>query len=354
MTRAWHGPVRWVGFLVRAGVALTCVLAVAAAVLLHVGPSSHPLLILAPYLPWPWLLLPAVLSLWCTIWLRPVWRWMAALSVVLVAVVVMDLAWGSPDDGERPLRVMTYNAKVLLASQRPGGMEGLASEIAFHDPDVLVMQDAGGLPAMERSTPGLLNSLFGDRQVFFHGQYVVASRYPMSGCRAVRLPFPVEYHERHDFVHCEVQGPNGPFTLVTVHFVTPRQGLLAVRHGGLDGLEAWEGNVMARIEQAHGVAEHLRGVAGPVIVAGDLNAPERSEVVRSLLATGLRDVWSSAGRGYGYTHGHSLRIGLHQSFLRIDHILVSSDIGVQATEVGGALASEHRPVIADLLMQRRR
>lgn len=105
-----------------------------------------------------------------------------------------------------------------------------------------------------------------------------------------------------------------------------------------------------RLVQSGLLAEHLRQMKRPRIVAGDLNAPETSAVVKTLLHTGLRDAFSSAGVGYGYTHGHALKLGM--SFLRIDHVLVSDDIGVVQTEVGGAVASEHRPVIADLLLVR--
>jgi endonuclease/exonuclease/phosphatase (EEP) superfamily protein YafD len=40
------------------------------------------------------------------------------------------------------------------------------------------------------------------------------------------------------------------------------------------------------------------------------------------------------------------------SFLRIDHILVSPEIGVVSAFAGGKDGSEHRPVIADLLLAR--
>jgi endonuclease/exonuclease/phosphatase (EEP) superfamily protein YafD len=85
-------------------------------------------------------------------------------------------------------------------------------------------------------------------------------------------------------------------------------------------------------------------------VAGDLNAVESSPIVRTLLALGLRDAFSSAGRGYGYSHGHSLR--LRHDFLRIDHILVSPQVGVMDSFVGQSNASDHRPVIADLVLRR--
>ena len=61
---------------------------------------------------------------------------------------------------------------------------------------------------------------------------------------------------------------------------------------------------------------------------------------------GFRDAFSSAGWGYGFTHGHSLRP--HFSTTRIDHILVSHELGVADCFVGGKEGSDHRPVIADL------
>jgi endonuclease/exonuclease/phosphatase (EEP) superfamily protein YafD len=107
-----------------------------------------------------------------------------------------------------------------------------------------------------------------------------------------------------------------------------------------------------RLVQSGVLAEHLRLMPKdhPRIVAGDLNAPESSSVVETLLHTGMRDAFSSAGFGYGFTHGHSLKLGL--SWLRIDHVLVTDDIGVTQAYVGGKVASEHRPVIADLVLNR--
>jgi endonuclease/exonuclease/phosphatase family metal-dependent hydrolase len=73
--------------------------------------------------------------------------------------------------------------------------------------------------------------------------------------------------------------------------------------------------------------------------------------MRALLRTGLRDAFSVAGLGYGYTYGHLLPP--HASFLRIDHILVSPQIAVLDCAVGRRGISPHRSVIADLALQRR-
>lgn len=105
-----------------------------------------------------------------------------------------------------------------------------------------------------------------------------------------------------------------------------------------------------RLTQAELLANELAAGVGPMIVAGDFNAPEKSAVVGALLAAGLRDAFSSAGVSYGYTWGHALRLWI--SFFRIDHILVSPTLGVRDCFIGGKEGSEHRPVIADLLLKK--
>jgi endonuclease/exonuclease/phosphatase (EEP) superfamily protein YafD len=313
--------------------------------------SSHPLLILLVYVPLPLLVVPAVFALWVSVFLPAWWRAAAGVSLALVLTVVMGLVWGRADDGVGHVRLMTYNAKVYLAEGRPGGVETLAMEVASHDADIIVMQDAADA-SMLRNSPNkaLWDAMFGSREVYSAGQYIVASRYPLHHCRVGEIPY---RDKTHNFVRCEVQAGERHFDLVDVHLVTPRQGLNALRHEGLAGLPAWQENVSDRTQQAVELAAALRDRRLPLVLAGDLNAPERSEVVRILMSQlGLRDAFSSAGFGYGYTHGHSLRLGL--SFLRIDHILVSDEIGVASVDVGGAMGSEHRPVIADLLLQRGR
>lgn len=337
--------------MVRLLVAAMALLSLFFAWLCHVGPSWHPLLVLLVYIPLPLLSLPAALAVLVSLWLSWWWRAVALGSLALVLTVVMGLVWGAPDEGVGRVRLMTYNVKAYLAMQRAGGPQALAAEFAAHDADVIVLQDSAELePMQDDERAPLWNLMFGKREIFYRGQYMIASRYPLRDCRVGLLQGQV-VDKAHSYLHCQVQVGQRAFDLVTVHLVTPRQGLVAVRREGLDGLDQWRQNLSYRTEQAVALVNQLRGRTRPLVLAGDLNAPERTEVLRILMGQlGLRDAFSSAGFGYGYTHGHSLRLGL--SFLRIDHILVSDDIGVAAVEVGGAEGSEHRPVIADLLLQR--
>jgi len=302
---------------------------------------------LSRYLPYPAVLGPALLALLLSCALG--WRWvLASLATLgLVATLAMGWVWGRPDAGGVPLRFMTYNVKAYKAVLRTGGFGELAREVALHRPDILVTQDNHGTLHAQGAGAWSGAQAFGMPHAFAIDQYVVASGYPLRECRLGR----VDYRgQPHAYVRCAVDVNGAVLDIVTAHFESPRSGLNAARREGLEGAGDWRQNYEERLEQARALARDLhdpQARARPLIVAGDLNAPESSPVVRALLNLGLRDAFSSAGRGFIY--GHALRPGF--SFLRIDHALVSDEIGVADAFAGGAQASDHRPVIADLLLR---
>ena len=296
---------------------------------------------LSRYLPFPLLVAPAVVALLLSLALG--WRWIVAgvITIAVFATVAMGLVWNGADDSPADLRVMTYNVKALLAIERPGGLAALAAEVARHRPDIVVMQDSS--PLMRGRDPAHPGPMFGLPEVRKEGQYVIASRWPLQDCSTARAD---AAGETLLYARCTIDAGGRTFELLDVHFESPRSGLVAARQTGLDGIELWQSNHAGRLAQARALAAVLRTSARPLVLGGDLNAPDSSAVIQSLLAIGLRDAFASAGRGYGYTYGHRLRPRF--SFLRIDHVLVSNDIEVVRAFVGGREASDHRPVIADL------
>jgi len=294
---------------------------------------------LSRYLPFPVTLAPAVFALLLSIWLGRRWVVASAAAVLLFVTVAMGLVWNAPEVSLGDLRVMTYNTKAAQLLERTGDIEPIEREIVAQRPDIVVMQDANGIRHRRGYDPN--GPLFGLAHVFAQREYAVASRWPLRDCAVVQIAAGAE---PLSYARCSVDADGAAFTLVTVHFESPRMGLNAARHEGADGIDAWRRNHETRLAQARALARELP--PGPLIVAGDLNAPDSSAVVRSLLALGLRDAFASAGRGYGYTYGHTLRPGF--SFLRIDHILVSADFAVRDSRVGSDDASDHRPVIAEL------
>lgn len=298
-------------------------------------------------MPYPGYLLAAFLAVGLSLLLGWWWRLAAVAGLGLVVTVIMGLAVGVSDTGGGRFRVMTYNIKSYTSAVRSNGYSGVAWEVVQHDPDILLIQDGNFLAGPVEEMPEAARTMLRGREVFSFGQYIVASRFPLSGCRPGRIPF---RGEDHTYVRCTVTISGTEIDLVTAHFVSPRDGLDATRHDGLEGLSEWRRNFTDRMTQANRLSKDLAGGDRPLIVGGDLNASESSPVVRVLLDIGLRDAFSSAGLGYGFTHGHSLKPRF--SFLRIDHILVSSTLGVRDSFVGGREGSEHRPVIADLLLVR--
>ncbi|MEP7297259.1 MAG: endonuclease/exonuclease/phosphatase family protein [Burkholderiales bacterium] len=301
------------------------------------------------YVPYPAYLVPALVAFGVSLTLGRWWRVAAALGVLLVAGVLMGFVAGRADTGSGRVRMMTYNIKAYRAELRPGGFEQLAQEVAAHDPDILVMQDAGELTQWRRQAPEVAASIFAGRQVFESGQYIVVSRFPLRNCGRGDLSYS---NVIADYARCIVTIDGVDIDLVTAHLLSPRRGLNATRREAVEGIDDWQQNFGDRLTQARKLATVVAGRSRPMILAGDLNAAESSSVIRVLLERGLRDAFSSAGVGYGYTHGHASKAGF--SFLRIDHILISDEIGVADAFPGGWQASEHRPVIADLLMHRSR
>ena len=156
------------------------------------------------YLPFPVLLGPALIALFASLLLGRWARGLALLSVLLVLSVVMGLALGRADAGSGRLRVMTYNAKAYLAEERPGGFERLVAEVQRHDPDLLVMQDAGELTEQRDKAPASVAPLFDRRSVYTVGQYIIVSRLPLRDCHTQDIT-----HGVHDqqLARCTPHGP---------------------------------------------------------------------------------------------------------------------------------------------------
>lgn len=100
----------------------------------------------------------------------------------------------------------------------------------------------------------------------------------------------------------------------------------------------------AALGQAAGIA---RDSDLPVILLGDLNlTPDSPEFGRLLDESTLRDVVT--GRRWRPTW----QAGFWPLALRIDHVLASPQICVEAVEVSPSIGSDHRPVIARLRLAR--
>jgi endonuclease/exonuclease/phosphatase (EEP) superfamily protein YafD len=231
---------------------------------------------------------------------------------------------------DRRFRVMTYNVKYAR-----GDTGAVTNEVLTADPDLLLMQDAN----RQVTTYPRFAAFLRTRHVEMEGFYLVASRFPLS---------PLEYRPLGPdwYVRTRIENASFPIAVYNVHLMTPRDGLKAMRDWSEEGFSEIMESARVRLAQVAQLNADLDREVGPVLLAGDLNAPPESLVLRRLKSDRLRDAFSAAGRGYGYTYGHALKP--YVSYMRIDHLLFSREFVALDSWVGGRSGSAHRPVVADL------
>lgn len=117
----------------------------------------------------------------------------------------------------------------------------------------------------------------------------------------------------------------------------------------LDGGALWVVNTHLSYEstkdraaQAHAVRGLVDEGMGTAVIAGDFNADNDAPEL-SVLAD-LRDAWTECGHGDGRTHP------AHRPSKRLDHILCSNGVIPSGAQVVPADASDHRPLVVDLLI----
>ncbi|MBC7529827.1 MAG: endonuclease/exonuclease/phosphatase family protein [Chthonomonadaceae bacterium] len=293
------------------------------------------------YLPqWIWAIPGVALIL---LYLLVRWRWVGIPLLLTLWVItaqmgfVFHLSSPSPDltKGTK-LRLMTYNIK----AGRIDNMNSILEDIRESKPDVILFQEAhrGNVDIMRQTLYGW--------NVEAIDQYLIASQLPITKAEMKTL---TSGDVRLNAMRCTLTVHNKPVTVYTVHLHSPRSGLVTSLHAARRSQEAVTDNTDLRLNQAKLLADYLRKEATPMILTGDLNAPVQSEVCQELEDIGLRDAFSAAGRGYGYTYGQFVKV-IHMPYLRIDHIMLSADWTILKSWPGNKEGSEHRPVFADVYL----
>jgi endonuclease/exonuclease/phosphatase (EEP) superfamily protein YafD len=130
-----------------------------------------------------------------------------------------------------------------------------------------------------------------------------------------------------------------------------------IRFHTLSGLR----QVRERQAAAQALADFAADHTGPLIAAGDLNATPLNEAHRVIVGV-LNDAWDEQGFGLGHTFpgaqspGSSrpqpFGISVPMWLVRLDYIFYSDDFQATSAEIGPwDGVSDHRPVVADLVLQ---
>jgi len=272
-----------------------------------------------------------------------------AWAPTLVAVLVFAVEYGAlfdfgllgprPAEGE-PITILSFNTWGY--SESPETAQAI---VASGTPDIVALQElSGGLAAViDRDLAGT----YPYRLMEPANRKGILSRYPLTNANS-SLPPDVRWFTQAAKV--DVGGRR--LTVYNVHlYATTVLSDLAAGRSLADGLA---GGAAAREEQAAALARDIAARAGPVVVAGDMNATDQSRAY-AVLTGQLDDAHRQAGSGFGHTfpayRGSFHGIPILPRTVRIDMILYSS--GLQAVEsrvIPEHGESDHHPVWATLIM----
>ncbi len=280
-------------------------------------------------------IMPALLLLWAVIlkdWRTARWN-VAALAYVLVILMQFNIPMHAlmPARDGRPIRIMTLNMH-----HAHGGIARIVELVEQENPDVICFQEAN-TGNWRSEVPSELVDALSRYEVAKFRELATFSRYPIVGVGVHRM------QERTGRAILEtVLDVNGRgLTVMNVHLSTATEGSLFHRKGSL--AHYVHGAVNVRRDQVAKVLDLLSNGRTNVVVAGDFNTPPRG-VFYDWMTEDLADAFQRKGFGYGYTYRSS------QPLMRIDYVFVGTGLDVQSIHVPKRSPSDHRPVVADLVI----
>lgn len=259
----------------------------------------------------------------------------------LVAIACLTALYAAPADQARPLRVMTWN---IAAGH--GDLSKTLGVIREANPDIVALQEvdvhwharSGFADQASELGAGL------DMQARFAPIY----RLPGGGTAPIR-EFGVAILSRNPIREFH----NHPLPRLSTQSAATEPELMpgfaeAIVDVGAARVHVFTTHLDYRTDrrvrdlQVARTVGHLNTVRGPIVFMGDLNAqPEASELAP--LFRRLRDIWPANGdRGLTYPAAAPDR--------RIDYVLLSEHLRTVDVRVLPVESSDHRPVVADLVI----
>jgi endonuclease/exonuclease/phosphatase family metal-dependent hydrolase len=218
------------------------------------------------------------------------------------------------------LRVVTYNVRGFR-----DGLDRLARVVSHFEPDIVLVNETGGRLALRRFGRALDMEVARDPWSPF--------RRRVKDAVLARAPWRIESSFQHRFETASRMYPRGALVAEL------RRGAARV-HAVAVHLSLHPGE---RRRHAEELAELVRGLHTPAVVAGDLNERPDGRAV-AILGTRFRDAWLLAGDTDGDTFPADAPTA------RIDYLFVTEGIRVDRVVVPAGPdareASDHRPVVA--------
>jgi endonuclease/exonuclease/phosphatase (EEP) superfamily protein YafD len=243
-------------------------------------------------------------------------------------------SWLGGDSSGTPIRVVTYNVAggASLNTSLPWIIEETRG-------DIFGFQECGsGLATAVRELPDIAWS------TYIQGSLCLVSRYPITGARQLEREHIRAARGSGMVIEYTIDLSGRDIHLTNLHLDTPRAGLAPVRAGDLEeGFANLQSKSLVRDIESRQARSWVDAGKGAIVVLGDFNLPVESVIYKRHWGD-LRNAFSHIGLGFGFTrYAGWIRA-------RIDHVLVGDGWHVESAYVGPDFGSDHRPMIADLIL----
>jgi endonuclease/exonuclease/phosphatase (EEP) superfamily protein YafD len=291
----------------------------------------------------PYLFLPLALLVPLGL-VKPSYRyWMAVLPAIIVFLLEYGPLFGfrgtKPAQTADSITVMSFNIWGYSESA-----ETAQAIVSLRTPDVVALQELS--PSMAQTLAEELGDVYPYRllepEEGADGRGVL-SRYPLTDA-STSVSSPLSSFAQV----VEIELGERVLTLYNVHLAPTMVFHYLEANGSV--AEGVRSGMNARERQVTQLISELDHSQGPVIVAGDLNTTDQSDVY-PVLARHLKDAHRKVGHGFGHTFpaymGSFRGIPIFPRTVRVDMIFYSADFVFLDSQVArGHGESDHLPVLA--------
>ena len=266
--------------------------------------------------------------------------WFGVLAVVLAACTSVPRAHPG-----RVIRALTYNIR-----SGNGNLDSTAAAIRAQSPDIVALQEVDVHWAERSAFVDEVTAL--SQKLGMEARFAPIYQLPALTPGAPPREFGVALLSRFPIVRFRNDTITRLSTQVKDPAPSPAPGLLDVLldvqgrpvrvfNTHLD----YRKDPAVRAQQVREMLGFIGDAGVPTIVFGDLNAAPDAPELQPLFAR-LHDAWSgSTSPGFTYPADSP-----HE---RIDYVLVSPQFGVRSARVPETQASDHRPVVVELVLEPR-
>jgi endonuclease/exonuclease/phosphatase (EEP) superfamily protein YafD len=279
----------------------------------------------------PFALLTVALLLWAIVRhnARAALLQLPALVLLLVYFFGLNIPFGSGHTVQNgvSLRVMSYNLF---------GKTATSAVIKSVNADIICLQESRDQKLLQNLQQALPNYF-----VAHEGEITIFSRYPIRGSKVQHLS-----RSWRTILEVDVDVGGILVRIVSVHFNTLniQGGNYYLTHPQTTPKRVTD-SIADRLEATQKLLEIAKRTNIPLLVTGDFNTPSRGHLYGTLKQE-LEDAFAATGWGFGYTYRSDLPL------LRIDYIWTNRLIKATRAFNPDTRASDHRPLVAEVLVNR--